>query len=283
MRTIVRIDKQGKIRPIRRRALDAIPAVEDPASLVALIQALVPLGLQAVGEVLETAVTQLAGDRYSRTGGQPGLVRWGQQQGSVYWLDQKLPITDPRVRDLARKQEVPLATDAQRKTPRTADAGLCRKVLHGLICRRDEAWAEAVPEACGLSASRVSRRFIRASARKWRELNERRLGAEEGVVLCLDGKTFAEDTLVLALGGTRQGEKQILGWVQTATPEQTELALYDAVDSRWWPYVNLYLVTWRQNVCRPVYPRCGECVLRPMCPQVDVTRVSKSSGGGAQP
>jgi endonuclease-3 len=74
-----------------------------------------------------------------------------------------------------------------------------------------------------------------------------------------------------------------LGWVQTATPEQTELALYDAVESRWWPYVNLYLVTWGQNVCRPVYPRCGECVLRPMCPQVDVTRVSKSSEGGARP
>ena len=26
---------------------------------------------------------------------------------------------------------------------------------------------------------------------------------------------------------------------------------------RWWPYLNLYLVTWGQNVCRPIYPRCG--------------------------
>ena len=25
---------------------------------------------------------------------------------------------------------------------------------------------------------------------------------------------------------------------------------------RWWPYINLYLVTWGQNICRPVYPRC---------------------------
>jgi len=136
MRTIVRVSKQGKIRPVRRRALDAIPAVDDQASLIALIQAVIPLGLHAVGAVLEAEVTKLAGDRYSRTGGQPGLVRWGQQQGSVYLLDQKLPIAYPRVRDLARKQEVPLTTYEQLKTPRAADAGLFRKVLHGLSCRR---------------------------------------------------------------------------------------------------------------------------------------------------
>ena len=46
MRTIVRIDTQGKVRPIRRRALDAIPAVEAQASLVALIQAVIPFGLK---------------------------------------------------------------------------------------------------------------------------------------------------------------------------------------------------------------------------------------------
>ncbi len=69
-----------------------------------------------------------------------------------------------------------------------------------------------------------------------------------------------------------------LGWVRTVTPEQTEIALYEATDARWWPYINLYLVTWGQNVCRPVYPKCGDCVLRPLCPQVGVTRVSKATG-----
>jgi endonuclease-3 len=59
-----------------------------------------------------------------------------------------------------------------------------------------------------------------------------------------------------------------LGWVRTKTPEETESALYAATDRRWWPFINLYLVTWGQNVCRPVHPRCGECVIRPMCGQV---------------
>lgn len=63
-----------------------------------------------------------------------------------------------------------------------------------------------------------------------------------------------------------------LGWVRTRTPDDTEQALYRATDRRWWPYINLYLVTWGQNVCRPVYPRCESCVIRPHCARVGVTR-----------
>ena len=66
-----------------------------------------------------------------------------------------------------------------------------------------------------------------------------------------------------------------LGWVKTRTPEETERALYKATDARWWPYINLYLVTWGQNVCRPVYPRCSECVLRDTCRRVGVTKISR--------
>jgi len=67
-----------------------------------------------------------------------------------------------------------------------------------------------------------------------------------------------------------------LGWVRTRTPEETEQALYEATHERWWPFVNLYLVTWGQNVCRPVYPRCGDCVIRKHCPRVGVTRVGRN-------
>jgi endonuclease III len=66
-----------------------------------------------------------------------------------------------------------------------------------------------------------------------------------------------------------------LGWVRTRQPDETEQALYAFAEPRWWPYINLYLVTWGQNVCRPVYPRCGDCVLRDMCPKVGVMRVGR--------
>jgi endonuclease III len=65
-----------------------------------------------------------------------------------------------------------------------------------------------------------------------------------------------------------------LGWVKTRTPQDTETALYDVTAPRWWPLINLYLVTWGQNVCRPVYPRCGACVLDGWCPRIGVTRAA---------
>jgi endonuclease III len=67
-----------------------------------------------------------------------------------------------------------------------------------------------------------------------------------------------------------------LGWVATRTPEETEHALYRATHRRWWAIINLYLVTWGQNVCRPVYPLCPQCVLADICPKIGVTKVGKS-------
>ena len=69
-----------------------------------------------------------------------------------------------------------------------------------------------------------------------------------------------------------------MGWVETALPEETEQALYANTARRWWPYINLYLVTWGQNVCRPVYPRCGDCVIAADCPRIGVSRERTASG-----
>jgi endonuclease-3 len=66
-----------------------------------------------------------------------------------------------------------------------------------------------------------------------------------------------------------------LGWVRTSTPEETEQALYRVAADRWWPLINLYLVTWGQNVCRPLSPRCHQCVLQSICPRVGVRRPSR--------
>jgi endonuclease III len=70
-----------------------------------------------------------------------------------------------------------------------------------------------------------------------------------------------------------------LGWVLTRTPDETEHALYRAAHRKWWPIINLYLVTWGQNVCRPVYPLCGSCEIADLCPKIGVTVV----GGRVRP
>jgi endonuclease III len=68
-----------------------------------------------------------------------------------------------------------------------------------------------------------------------------------------------------------------LGWARTRTPEETEQALYRATDRKWWPLINLYMVTWGQNVCRPVYPVCGSCVVADLCPRIGVVKIGKEA------
>jgi len=221
MSSVIRISAQGKVKAAKSQEVESHPELTDLDTMIPLIQALIPLGLQAFGEVMQAEVAQLAGRKYSRTDGQPGLVRWGHQPGSIFLADQKVPVTVQRVRNRQRRQEIPLQSYQQLQTPRAADAGLFRKVLAGLSCRDYGAAAEAVPPAFGLSASSVSRRFIRASAKQLQTFQERRLEAYNLVALLLDGKTFAADSMVIALGITLTGEKVILGFVQTATENET--------------------------------------------------------------
>ena len=226
MKSVVRIQGQGKVKDVGRRGLATLPVPESVDTTVALIQALIPLGLTAVAEALKAEVVALAGERYSRTGGLPGVVRWSQQRGSVYLADQKLPITYRRVRDLPGNREIPLVTYQRLQQPRQADRGVLLKVLRGLSCRAYAECAEAVPAAFGLSPSTISRRFIRASARQLRALCERRLDGYEFVALLLDGKTFADDAMVIALGITLTGEKVLLGFVQTGTENERVCAAF---------------------------------------------------------
>lgn len=226
MKRVFCLQGEGKVKDIGLRGLAEYPAVDDLNPRVAVIQALIPLGLQAVGDLLQDEVARLAGPRYARTGGQPGLVRWSAQEGSVYLLDQKLPVPVPRVRDLRRNQEVPLQTYQRLREPRREDLGLYRKLLLGLSCRDYHACAEALPAAFGLSPSTVSRRFIRASARKLRAFLGRRLEQYDLVALVLDGKSFAADAMVIALGITLQGEKLLLGFVQTGTENEHVCAAF---------------------------------------------------------
>jgi transposase-like protein len=203
----------------------AIP-IDDGTAMLAMIQELIPLGLKAVNEALTQEVTSLAGARYQRHDGHPGIVRWGRQPGSIYLADQKVPITVPGVRDRTAEEEVVLRTYEHFQTPRALDVGLFRRVLGGLSCREYEAAAEAVPQAFGLAKTSVSRRFIRASARALQQLTTRRLDDREWLVLVLDGKTFAADAIVMALGVTRTGEKRLLGLVQTATENKRVCAAF---------------------------------------------------------
>jgi len=175
----------------------------------------------AVCEQLKEEVEELAGERYSRNGGKPGHCRWGSQPGSVYLSDQKVGIYVPRVRNMVKKEEVSLESYRLLQEPRNADEGVLRRILLGLSCRNYEACAESVPEAFGMSPSTISCRFIKVSARKLKELIERDLSQYDFVALFIDGKSFAEDEMIIALGVTITGEKIPLGFIQAGTENRT--------------------------------------------------------------
>jgi putative transposase len=220
MRKILRIEKGVKVRRARVNEICELPLETMDVDVKAeLIQMLIPIGLLHVKKLLEEEVRQIAGERYQR-GGLSGYDRWGKQGGSVYLLDQKLPVMVPRVRDQGESKEIRLRSYERLQEPRDRDEGVLRRILRGLSCRSYEECAVAVPEAFGMSGSTVSRRYIRASARELKKFCERRLEGYDWVVLILDGKTFGSDEMVIALGVTRDGRKIPLGFIQTGAENE---------------------------------------------------------------
>jgi transposase-like protein len=190
---------------------------------VEMIRSLVPLGLMHVKELLDEEVRALAGERYARK--VKGEVRrYGKNPGSVRLAGQRVPLEVPRLR--GDRGEVPLRSYQTLQERGEVDETLLRRVLHGISCRNYEGAAEAIPGAIGLSSSSVSRAFIKASAGELRKFQERDLSDQTFVTLFLDGKTFAEETMVIALGVRADGEKRFLGFVETATENERVLTAF---------------------------------------------------------
>ena len=138
-----------------------------------------------------------------------------------------------------------------------------------------------------VSFYRYKARYIKATCRKILEDFGGRTPATMEELLTLPGVGRKTANLVLILAFRSRHNICVdthvhrianrLGWVMTQTPEETEQALYRVTEPRWWPYINLYLVTWGQNVCRPVYPRCPACAIKDLCRRVGVAAVSRTA------
>jgi endonuclease-3 len=63
-----------------------------------------------------------------------------------------------------------------------------------------------------------------------------------------------------------------LGWVETETPEKTEMTLREILPRKYWKRINSLLVLYGQRVCRPVSPFCSRCVMTKHCQRRGVER-----------
>ncbi len=124
--------------------------------------------------------------------------------------------------------------------------------------------------------------FYRTKARALKALSAALLERHGGGVprdlealLALPGVGRKTANLVLTEGFGEEGicvdthVHRILNWwgfVRTREPDETEQVLRRTLPRRWWIPVNGLLVSFGQNTCRPVAPRCPDCPLRARCP-----------------
>ena len=61
------------------------------------------------------------------------------------------------------------------------------------------------------------------------------------------------------------------GYLVTKTPAETEMVLRKKLPPQYWMDYNALLVTWGQNICRPISPLCSICGVNRICSRRGVT------------
>lgn len=128
--------------------------------------------------------------------------------------------------------------------------------------------------------------FYRVKANTIREICRTLLERHDGKVpdtmaglLSLKGVGRKTANLVLTIGFGKPGIcvdthvhriSNRLGIVRTKTPEQTEAALRRVLPRRHWIPFNDLLVSFGQNVCKPISPLCSACPVNGLCPRLGV-------------
>ena len=62
------------------------------------------------------------------------------------------------------------------------------------------------------------------------------------------------------------------GYITTKTPDETEARLREILPGRYWLRINDLLVTFGQNLCRPVSPFCSKCSVYGFCQRNNVIK-----------
>jgi len=62
------------------------------------------------------------------------------------------------------------------------------------------------------------------------------------------------------------------GYINTKDPLESEFALRKRLPTRHWNKYNLLLVTFGQNICKPISPFCSKCPIADVCPKKGVKK-----------
>lgn len=208
----------------RDEALTDRVAVELPVSLAEVLDGVSEeierlagaAGLLIMREVMDAEVASLAGPKGEHDP-QREAFRWGHQAGYAVLGGTKVGLEHPRVRSRDAR-EVTLHSYERFQSPPRRQRSIVKKLVHGISTRKYEKAVEAFTDGYGISKSAVSRELVAATRGGLQALCERRIDALGRLtVLMIDGKEFAGEHVIVALGVDETGKKHILGLVQGST------------------------------------------------------------------
>lgn len=180
------------------------------------------VGRQFIETVMEAEVEQLVGTR-SKPNAERAAYRWGTEEGFCIIDSQRVPLTRPRVRSRADR-EVALGSYELFQRASLLTETVWQKIMHGLTMRNYREVVQQFTEAYGLEKSTISDHFVEASRRKLEQLMTRSLQDVQLCTLLVDSTYFKGESLLVAIGIDRLGNKLVLGLVQAATENASVVA-----------------------------------------------------------
>ena len=200
-------------RKVYHPKLDIVQSVEEKMRAI-LQQTLRNYVLKMVYNLLQQEVLALCGSPFSHKG-KGACHRAGSDPSSVLVHGQRVKIKKPRVR--RDNQEVKLSTHKALRNYDVLNERVIQHMLSGVSSRDYEPLLEELSGGLGLKKSTVSRSFVKASRGQLDQLNSRDLSSLSLVSIMLDGVSFGDVTVIVALGIDERGRKHILGIRQAET------------------------------------------------------------------
>lgn len=204
-----------------------------------LISTLLPPAVKMFIAEIESEVEKICGDRY-----QHGKVnhRWGSQKGSIVLGNQNVALEVPRVRG-KDGSEVKLQTYQDFQDPRLFEQAVFTEGIKKVSQRDYEKGVSQIANSFGFTKSSVSRKWIKATAKKIEDLQKRSLKEMDIRAVFIDGKRFSKHGVIIALGVASSGQKFILGIYQADTENSRScLNLLNDLESRGLPETGLVFI-----------------------------------------
>jgi len=169
-------------------------------------------GKAAIEAVLLLSAQQIAGPK--QPGKAHGDVTWhGRQQGVVSLSERRLRIEKPRLRKKGKGcgNEVSIAAYEAMVMNTRLGSQILKILMKGVSTRKYKEILPEMAETVGVSKSQISREFIAASEKEFKQLCERRFDETEILAIYIDGIQFGDCHVIVALGVDSCGSKHVLG------------------------------------------------------------------------